>query len=189
MPTPPNVGRQYVRAAIDDYIQAGIQSDSDLPGFATFFPHPPKITDEGDFVVAGEDPGHSMGTVAYLWIGKVVHKRLATGGPTSGNKAAIYPCVFICFTRSTAKLSQDCGIANDIFVDGLRAYIEASRTAGTSIGVPAPTGTIWQWGEGTHFGQEDIEEDFTMPRSLAKKLGVTQVFGTLSVIAMQTYYS
>jgi hypothetical protein len=177
----PFPGRASLRAAIATYVQAGIDTAT-ITGLATFFPHPPKITPEGDFVVASEDPGNSMGTVVYLYLGPVKHKRLGTGGPTSGIKAALYPATFICFTRSASDKSQDCGAANDAFIDSMRAYIEANRTADSA-------GVVWQWGEGEAFGQEDIEEDFTMPRRLRGKLGLTQVWGTLTVKAWQQYYA
>jgi len=180
----PFPGRASLRAAIVSYLETGIASNA-IEGLATVYAHPPKITPEGDFVVASEDPGSSMGTVVYVYIGPAKHKRLGTGGPTSGIKAALYPVTFICFTRSATAQSQECGETNDTFVDSFRAYIEANRTAGTAPG----SGAVWQWGEGEAFGQEDIEEDFTMPRLLRGKMGLTQVWGTITVKAWQQYYA
>jgi hypothetical protein len=175
------MSRTTVRAAITSYFQTGIDTAA-ITGLATVYPHPPKITPEGDFIVASEDPGHSMGTVMYIYLGKTPRKRLGTGGPTSGIKQALYPVALVCFTRSAAAKSQDCGVQSDAFLDSLVAYIQANRTANSA-------GVIFQWGESDHFGGDDISVDVTMPRLLGGKLGLTQVYSVVEVLALENYYA
>ena len=152
-----------------------------VTNLAKVFPHPPKITPEGLFVVKGEDPGHSMGTVMYIYLGEHHEKRKSTGGPHSGWKQRDYTTKLVCFTRSVTGKAPDCGIQSDNFLDSLTGVIEAQRTANSN-------GVIFQWGEGNQgIGSPDIMVEATMPRVVRGQLA--QVYSVVTVTTVEMLLS
>lgn len=164
--------RATVRAAIEAYFTAGIGT---IPSLSTVFAHPPKITSEGDFY-QGESPGIEDGAVIYLHLGPHDERRIAIAGANGGRKARVYPLVLICYLRHKGPDSQDAGAANDAFIDGVTAWIQANRTANSA-------GVIFQWGEGDQTGGVDLRVEAAMPKPIRQQ--ASQVFTTIDVTCLE----
>lgn len=164
------MGRADVRQAVADYL-----SSAGVTGLGTVYQHPPKFTNEGDFVTSN-DPGHMAGAVVYVHLRQQSERRIAVGGPTSGVKMRTYSVGLICVFRSKTKDTQAVGAENDAFLDSLVEAILANRNAG------APD-AVFQWGEGDDFGAPDIHVDAEMPRPLRQQ--ASQVFSVVEVTALE----
>jgi hypothetical protein len=130
----------------------------------------------------GDDPGTNNGAVIFLYIESEREKRIAFGGPTSGEKMVTYTFVLDCFFRSTSRKTQDVGANNDVFLDSLTSAIRANRIAG------AP-GVIFSWGEGQHeSGGDDIQVTSYYPRLLNGAGSATQVVSSVRVTVLETLF-
>lgn len=161
--------RADVRAGIQKYL-----SNAGIADLGQVFAHAPKITPAQD-LYEHTPPGEGTGAVIYIHLEKQNGHRVAMGGPTSGKKIRVYLVTLVCYLRSRKPDTQEVGADNDAFLDALVGAIEASRTA---------AGAVFQWGEGTVVGATDIDVDADMPRGLGK-LGVSQVFSTVRVYALE----
>ena len=179
------MSRSTIRAAVASYLSQG--AGTSIPYLSNVYPHPAKFTPEGDFFV-NEDPGHNTGAVIFLYIGKQMERRAAMGGPTTGRKVVEYELIMDCFIRSAAVKSENCGADSDTFLDALVTYIRADRNAGTaatSTGPYAGTGYIFQWGEGTFPGGEDIDIQALYPRTLKGSGQITQVYASVRTAVLE----
>lgn len=168
------MSRATVRAAIATYLTKGAANGT-IVYLSTVFQHPPKFTKETTFTT-DDTPGTAEGAVIYLHLVDQHEYREAIGGPHSGKKMRVYLCGLICVLRSKKSESQTAGFANDDFLDSLTAYIEATRNAGDPS-------AIFQWGEGTTAGGNDIVVKAGMPRPIRQQMA--QVFTTVEVIVLE----
>lgn len=150
------MSRQAVRAAIQQYL-----STSDISYVGTVFSHPPKWTNETDFVANGY-PGQGSGVVIYIHLRHQSEFRFALGGATSGMKMRMYKCTLICLMNSKKTNAEDCDADNDTFLDSLVAAIQANRNAGS----PA---AVFQWGEGDTLYGVDVVIDTTFPKPIRQQ--------------------
>ena len=145
-----------------------------VTALSNVYPYPAKFTPEGEFF-SGEDPGTQEGAVIFLRVASQNERRMSLQGAPAGGKMVMYSLDMTIIFRSMLPRTQDVGAANDAFLDSLLFAIRASKTAGTS------DGTIWQWGEGSQVGGQDIELEVFYPRPLAASQGVTQVNSNLKI--------
>ena len=173
------MSRQTVRAAIQSYLTTNIGLPTALiTNLSTVFSYPPKLTPEGDFF-AGQDPGHQAGAVIYLWIESQSEKRIELRGATGGGKMVTYRFALDCYFRSYSKKAEDAALANEQFIDSLVAAIRASKTAGTT------DGTVFQWGEGSTLGGQDVDVETFYPKMLGGTFSGTQTYSSVKVTALE----
>lgn len=167
-------GRTVVRAAIVSYLQSGITAGA-IPSLSTVFAHPPKFTQQGDFQ-RGEDPGIQNGAVCYVHLLEQNERQLTIGPYPQSRKARYWHVGLICVLFSASVTTQEAGDANDTFIDGMVAWIEANRTANSD--------QIFQWGEGemSPAGGLDIDVKAGMPKPLRQQGSI--VFTTIDTTAM-----
>lgn len=147
------MGRATVRAAIQSYLQ-----NAGITYLGKVFAHPPKWTNEDDFMLNGY-PGQGSGVVIYIHLRRQSEFRMALGGATGGMKMRPHKCVLICLMNSKKSNAEEVDADNDTFIDSLVSTIEANRTAG------APA-VVFQWGEGDTLYGVDIQVDSHMPRPI-----------------------
>ena len=164
------MGRTTVRGAIQAYLaNAGIKF------LGNVYAHPPKITSEAEFFETVQ-PGTASGALIYIHLEQQHEKRIALGGPTSGQKLRPYQVLLICLLRSKKADTEQVGADNDTFLDSLVSAIEANRNAGSPS-------TVFQWGEGDTTGAVDIQVTATLPRPL--RLQSSQVYSEVRVTAVE----
>jgi len=177
------VSRAGVRLAIANYLAEGsIAGNGYIQYLSTVFPHPPKLTNQGDFV-NGEDPGLGSGAVIYIHLRESSQRRIAIGPAatpenpkTPARKEKVHEVGLICLLRSQKNTTQAAGEDNDAFLDTLESWVLQNRTANSN-------GAIFQWGEGDGFGTHDIHVRAGMPRAL--KNGASQVFSTVDITVVE----
>jgi hypothetical protein len=104
-------------------------------------------------------------------------RRIELRGATGGGKMITYQLALTILFRSSKKKTQDAGADNDAFLDSLLGAIRASKTAGTN------DGTVFQWGEGSINGGEDVDLTVYYPRPING--GIIQVNSRLVVQVLQ----
>lgn len=166
------MSRQLVRQQIADCLESGIGT---ITGLTTVYPYPPKTTPAGD-LIPPTVPNTGAGAVLYLHLTQQDEMRIALGGPTSGRKQVTYRLGMIIFHYSAQTTSQALGLANDELLDSLVDFIRASRTAGTA-------GYVFQWGEGSLAGGEDIHILASMPVGIREQ--AAYVFATLETTVLE----
>lgn len=165
--------RVAVSQAIADYLNgAGVAYLSNV------YPYPAKFTPEGE-LYESDDPGTQDGALIWMRLGTQKERREALQGAPAGGKFVYYALTMVIVFRSTKQLSQDAGYDNDVFLDSLLDAIRASKTAGTD------DGTVWQWGEGTQLGGDDLNLEVFFPRPINN--AVTQCNSRLDVTVVQWY--
>jgi len=166
------VSRETVRTQFVNYLNnAGITY---LASVKTF---PAKFTPEGEFY-DNEDPGHATGCIVYPYIEAQREKRIELTGATGGGKKIAYTVVFTCIFRSSKRKTEDAGADSEAFLDSFTNAIRASKNCGGS-------GPIFQWGEGTTLGGEDIDVVSYYPRQINGSASVTQVVSTVRVTVIE----
>lgn len=161
--------RATVRAAITQYLaSAGVAFLGEV------FPHPPKVTAEGEFAI-GKFPGKGSGAVVYVYLEEQSEERIREIGLSLGGKMRTYKVRLICFLRSVKPKAEDVDADNDTFIDSLVLAIQQNRTPGT--------GAVFQWGEGDTVGAVDIRIQSELPKTI--RLQLTQVFSTVEVLAIE----
>ena len=166
------MSRETVRTQFVNYLNgAGVTY---LSGVKTF---PAKFTPEGDFY-DNEDPGHAQGAIVYPYIETQREKRIELTGPTGGGKEISYTVVFTCIFRSNKRTTEDSGADSEAFLDSFINAIRASKNCGGS-------GPIFQWGEGSTTGGDDIEVVSYYPRQINGSASVTQVVSTVRVTVIE----
>ena len=166
------MSRTTVRNQFVNYLNsAGITYLSEVKTF------PAKFTPEGDFY-DGQDPGHQQGCIVFPYIEGQREKRIELTGPTGGGKEIHYEVVFTCFFRSTKRQSEDAGIDSETFLDSFTNAIRKSKNCGGS-------GPIFQWGEGSTIGGDDIEVVSYYPRQINGSAAITQVISTVRVMVVE----
>lgn len=150
------MSRTAVRSAIQQYLSA-----AKISYVGTVFSHPPKWTNETDFVANGY-PGQGSGVVIYIHLRHQSEFRGALGGATGGMKFRVYKCTLVCLLNSKKPNAEDCDADNDIFLDSLTAAIQANRNAGN----PA---AVFQWGEGDTLYGVDVVIDTTFPHTIRQQ--------------------
>ena len=167
--------RVAVTNAIATYLNgAGVQY------LANVYPYPAKFTPEGEFY-SGEDPGTSDGAMIFMRLGAQNEKRAALQGAPAGGKFVYYTLTMTILFRSSKQKTQDAGLDNDTFLDSLLDAIRADKNAGTN------DGTVWQWGEGTQQGGEDLRLEVFYPHPLKQAAAVSQTNSRLEVTVLQWY--
>lgn len=159
------MSRQTVRAAI-----AAFFTPQTVPGLAAIHAYPSKVTNEGEF----ELPANAgMGGLVFVQLLAQKEKRIAFSGPTNGIKWRSYEATLICIFRSADPKAEDVGLACDEFLDALVARLQSDRKLGTTNSATP----IFQGGEGTDTGGDDIQVEASLPR--VRRGGLTQVFATV----------
>lgn len=161
--------RATVRNAITQYLQS-----SSIPFLGTVFPHPPKVTVEGEFDI-GKFPGKGSGAVIYVYLQEQSEERVREIGLLLGGKMRTYKVTLICFLRSIKAKAELADADNDTFLDGLVKAIQENRTPGT--------GAVFQWGEGDEVGGVDIVIRSELPSTI--RLQITQIFTTVEVTVIE----
>jgi hypothetical protein len=151
------MSRTAVRTAIQQYLQ-----NANITSLGTVFSHPPKWTNETDFVGSNGSPGQGTGVVIYIHLRRQSESRMALGGATSGMKMRSYKCVLVCLLNSKKQNAEDVDADNDAFIDSLTTAIQANRNAGN----PA---AIFQWGEGDTLYGVDVQVDTHFPRPIRQQ--------------------
>lgn len=151
------MSRTAVRAAIQQYLQ-----NAGVTYLGTVFAHPPKWTNETDFVGTTGYPGQGSGVVVYIHLRRQSEFRMALGGATSGMKMRSYKCTLICLMNSKKTNAEECDADNDTFLDSLTGAIQANRNAGN----PA---AVFQWGEGDTLYGVDVMIDSHFPRPIRQQ--------------------
>ena len=169
--------RAEVRTALEAFFNARIGTNGAIPTLGTVFGFPEKFMDEQE-MFASVQPGVQDGAFLFIHLLHSFDKRDALGGPTSGKKWVQYDCVLTVVFRSMKPSSIDAGTDNEAMIDAIVAQIRANRTVDTS-------GTIFQWGEGSDRGGQDIEVESFYPQSLHASASSTQILTTIKVIVAQ----
>lgn len=177
------MGRQAVRAAIHSYLELGIAQGA-IPSLSTVKKYAQKITPETE-IYEGQTPGSADGAVMFMYFGGNDSRRIALGGYKNGRKARLYKLSLICFLRWKGAATEPGEEANDAFLDGLVAWIEASRNAGTqavALGGDG-TGTVFSWGEGEGAGVTSGGDDIAIRSGMPKTLRgqTSQIFSVVDV--------
>ena len=166
------MSRETVRTQFVNYLNG--EGITYLSGVKTF---PAKFTPEGDFY-DNEDPGHAQGSIVYPFIETQREKRIELTGATGGGKEISYTVVFTCIFRSNKRKTEDAGADSEAFLDSFTNAIRASKNCGGS-------GPIFQWGEGSTIGGDDIEVVSYYPRQINGSAAVTQVVSTVRVTVIE----
>lgn len=166
------MSRETVRTQFVNYLNG--EGITYLSGVKTF---PAKFTPEGDFY-DNEDPGHAQGCIVYPYIETQREKRIELTGATGGGKEISYTVVFTCIFRSNKRNTEDAGADSEAFLDSFINAIRASKNCGGS-------GPIFQWGEGSTTGGDDIEVVSYYPRQINGSASVTQVVSTVRVTVIE----
>ena len=162
------MSRTTVRNQFVNYLNsAGITYLSEVKNF------PAKFTPEGEFY-QGEDPGHQQGCIVFPYIEAQNEKRIELTGALGGGKEIAYDVTFTCIFRSNKRKTEDAGVDAETFLDSFTNAIRASKNCGGN-------GPIFQWGEGTTNGGQDIEVVSYYPRQINGSASVTQVVSTVRV--------
>jgi hypothetical protein len=177
------VTAKAVRAALHSYLLQGVAQGA-IPSVSTVNKYQRKITPETE-LYEEQAPGSPDGAVIFMYIPTKSGRRIALGGAHSGRKARAYELNLICFFRWKGPATEQGDEANEEFQDGLTAWIEADRNAGTqavSLGGDG-TGTIFSWGEGEGGGPTSGGDDLNwrtgMPRTIRGQ--TSQIFSVLSI--------
>lgn len=166
------MSRETVRTQFVNYLNG--KGITYLSGVKIF---PAKFTPEGDFY-DNEDPGHAQGCIVYPFIETQREKRIELTGATGGGKEISYTVVFTCIFRSNKRKTEDAGADSEAFLDSFTNAIRASKNCGGS-------GPIFQWGEGSTIGGDDIEVVSYYPRQINGSAAVTQVVSTVRVTVIE----
>jgi hypothetical protein len=144
-----------VTQAIYNYLQPYA---SNIPNLGTVYTALPKVSNEAD-LFTNTFPGLAIGATIYMFITRQSEKRIALGGPNAGRKFRTYDLGLLIVFKSDIITTVEGQSDFDQFIDALTAYIQANRNAGD----PA---IIFQWGEGSITGGDDITIDYTIPRTI-----------------------
>lgn len=150
------MSRTAVRSAIQQYL-----ANSGITYVGTVFAHPPKWTNETDFVANGY-PGQGSGVVIYIHLRRQSEFRFALGGATGGMKMRVYKCVLICLMSSKKTNAEEVDADFDTFLDSLTTAIQANRNAGNPQ-------AIFQWGEGDTLYGVDVQIDARFPTPIRQQ--------------------
>lgn len=153
------------RAAIRDAVTARI-ADSDIIGFASAFPAPPRVIPGAAFE-AGQQAGQGWGVVSITHITATRDLRVAIGGEHSGWKRVDYDLALevILHWARTDDDGSGATVALDQFLDDLKDWIRSDRRAATSNDV------VWQWGE-------DVSDAVGEPVMTDQLIAITAVVRT-----------
>ena len=165
------------RVAVTNAIQTYL-AGAGVTYLADIYPYPAKFTPEGEFF-SGEDPGTDSGAMIFMRLSTQHDVRMSLQGLPPGGKMVYYKLELTNLFRSTKPESQDAGADNDTFLDSLLTTIRASKTAGTT------DGTVWQWGEGSTRGGNDLNLEVFYPRPLGARNAVTQTNSHLTISVLQ----
>ncbi len=168
------MGRYEVRNAIATYLSNGITANS-IPYLNKVYPYPPKVTPQTDMLpltIAGQDSG----AVCYIHLISQDEKRIAVGGLHNGRKWREYNVGIVVYQYGVNTQSEVIGQENDTLLDALVSYILADRNAGNAS-------VIFQWGEGTDTGGDDIHVSAGMPVVFNQQ--GAYVFSTIELMAVE----
>ena len=151
------MSKQTVTLGVYQYLKP---DNSNIANFGTLYTSLPKVANEAD-LFTNTFPGVAVGGTIYMFFTNQVEKRIAMGGPHSGNKFRIYDTGMLIIFKSPIDVETwDAQNNFDQFIDSLTEFIQANRTPNI------PTSDIFQWGEGNETGGIDIQIDYTIPRTI-----------------------
>jgi hypothetical protein len=162
------------RAVIEAVYQYLEPENSNIPFLGTVYKALPKVANESD-LFTNSYPGIGLGAVIYIFITGQDERRIALGGPHNGRKFRTYDLGMLIIFKSDLRETVDGQAAFDEFIDGLTQRIQADRNAGDP-------NVIFQWGEGTENGGNDVRLDYTMPRTLEGGVTLFQAVAKVSTI-------
>jgi len=165
------MSRASIRSAVASYL-----SSANITTLNSVKPFPAKFTPEMDFY-DDEDPGVMTGSIIYIYIESQRERRLEMASH-QGRKEVEYSVVLDCFTRSQEPKSEDAGASAEAFLDSLVSSIRSDFQAGAQ-------GVIFQWGEGTTSGGQDIDVVSYYPRMIRGRAGTTQVYSRVRLTVIE----
>ena len=147
--------------------------------------YPPKFTPEG-LIMANDLPadmpttaGINSGAIIYLYIKGSDESQIEFRGTTDPNgKMVYYDLDLICVMFSEHSKSENTGIDNTTFVDGVRQAIRNSKNAGG-------TGAVFSWGQGNQTGSKDITVKKDLPQQFEGRFGKTYVYTLVSLMVLE----
>lgn len=151
------MSKYSVTQGIYEYIKP---DNSNIPNLGVVYTALPRVANEAD-LFTNTFSGLGFGAAIYLFITRQSARRIAMGGPHSGNKFRIYDTGMLIIFKSPIDVETwDAQNNFDQFIDSLTEFIQANRTPNI------PTSDIFQWGEGNETGGIDIQIDYTIPRTI-----------------------
>ena len=178
-----------VNTQIVAYLQAHastpVGGDNTIPFLNVVNAYPPKFTPEG-LIMANDLPadmpttaGINSGAIIYIYIKGSDEAQIEFRGTTDPNgKMVYYDLDLICVMFSEHAQSENTGIDNTTFVDGLRHAIRLSKNAGN-------TGAVFSWGQGNQSGSKDVTVRRDLPQQFDSKFGKTYVYTLVSLQVLE----
>ena len=170
------MSRATVRETITTYLESK-GADATIPFLVNVFGFPQKVTSEGE-LYSMDDPGLQVGANIFVYLPTNREHRIAVGGSHSGRKEVVFEVMLSCFMLSQQSKSQDAGADNEEFLDGIVDAIRADRNAGDPS-------QVFQWGEGTITGGDDIQVTSYYPQAIAGLSGATLTLSECRVTALE----
>lgn len=168
--------KTQVRQAVASFLDPNLGSNITYLG--NVYQALPKVANEEDLYNL-QPPGQGVGAVIYCFIENQREHRIADGGAHSGKKFRIYGLGLLCILKSDLTDSLAGEEAFDAFIDSLTARIQSDRNAG------APS-VVFQWGEGTDRGGDDLRFDYPIPKTLKGGVQLFQAVGRVTVCEVLT---
>lgn len=159
------MSRATVRAAV-----AAFLAPPSIPNVGSVQAHPPKLTMAGDFYKMST-AGAGTGMVIRVFLGDQHERRIALGGAHNGRKWRQYTVDLMCTLDSTTSRAEDADSANDTILDALVTRLQSDR----QLGAP---GVIFQAGEGTESGGDDIRVHAGLPVAMSDS--IVRIFSTVT---------
>ena len=123
--------------------------------------------------------GINSGAIIYLYVKGSDESQIEFRGTTDPNgKFVYYDLDLICVMFSEHAQSENTGIDNTTFIDGLRLAIRKSKNAGG-------TGAVFSWGQGNQTGSKDITVRKDLPQQFDSKFGKTYVYTLVSLMVLE----
>ena len=178
-----------VTAQIAEYLQANGSTatggNDTIPFLNVVNQYPPKFEPEGT-IMANDLPadspitaGINSGAIIYLYMKDNDEAQIEFRGTEDpGGKMVYYNYDLICVMFSEHSKSEDTGIDNTNFVDGLRQAIRNSKNAGGY-------GAVLSWGQGNQTGSKDISVKKDLPQQFHGTFGKTYVYTVVSLMVLE----
>ena len=178
-----------VNAQIVAYLEANSSTatggSNTIPFLNVVNAYPPKFEPEGT-IMANDLPamspitaGINSGAIIYLYIKGSDESQIEFRGTTDPNgKMVYYDLDLICVMFSEHAKSENTGIDNTLFIDGLRQAIRNSKNAGG-------TGAVFSWGQGNQSGSKDVTVRKDLPQQFNGTFGKTYVYTLVSLMVLE----
>lgn len=163
------MSKSTVTQAVYEYLRP---ETSRIPYLGRVYTALPKVANESD-LFTNSYPGIGLGAVIYMFITSQQERRIALGGPHDGRKFRMYDLGLLIVFKSDRPQTVDGQTQFDEFSDSLTEWVQADRNAGNPQ-------VVFQWGEGTETGGEDLRLEYTFPRTMDGGVTLFQAVGHIS---------